>query len=259
MIKPPIATTIASLLSVLVVTPVSWVPVNAADAPESTVEREITRRRDYLERGKQAIKAGDRALKDKDYEKAVAQYRLACDLVPNAPNTRKLYRDALDGFCEAGVDLARQRIAEGRYADASNLLQLIISDRYDPECRDARIQLKRLEETDYFNKTLTPKFRANVEQVKQYFVDAKGFFDTGRFDLAYKRCEQILNIDPYNIAARKLEEEINKKRTDYGVASYNHTRSYMNCVKPPSAKRSTSSNRRASRSTLRKPIPRAAA
>jgi general secretion pathway protein D len=227
MIKPPIATTIASLLSVLVVTPISLVPVLAADRTESTVERELARRRDYLERGKSAIKSGERAMKDKDYEKAFAQFRLACDLIPNAPNTYKLYHEALKGFCDAGVALARQRIAEGRYADASNILQLIISDHYDPECREARITLKRLEEPDYFNKTLTPKFRANVEQVKAYFVDAKGFMDTGRYDLAYKRCEQVLGLDPYNIAARKMEEEINHKRELYAIEGYGHTRSQL--------------------------------
>src|SRR5690606_17558737 len=94
-------------------------------------------------------------------------------------------------------------------------------------CRKAQVILARLEEPDYYNKTITPGFRANVEQVKQWFVDAKGFYDTGRYDLAFKRCEQILNLDPYNTAARKMQEEINEKRYDYAVSGYNHTRSYM--------------------------------
>ncbi|MHA3773578.1 Amuc_1098 family type IV pilus outer membrane protein [Verrucomicrobiota bacterium sgz303538] len=239
MMKPPLGTTIASILGVAVITPTTLLTSAIAGdtgagayrrtntRTETTVERETIRRRDYLQRGEAAIDAGERALRDKDYEKAVAQFKLACDLIPNAPLSARLYRRALEGFCEASVRLAEQRIAEGRYADAELILRTVLDERYDPHCRRAQIILANLEEPGFYNKTITPKFRANVEQVKQYFVEAKGFYDSGRYDLAFKRCEQILNIDPYNIAARKMQEEINKKRDDYAIEGYNHTRSYM--------------------------------
>jgi general secretion pathway protein D len=239
MMKPPLGTTIASILGVAVLTPQALIPTAMAGdnggreyrrttTTEATVEREIVRRRDYLQRGEAAIENGERALRAKDYETAVAQYKLAVDLIPNASVSARLYRRALEGFCEASVKLAEQRIAEGRYGDAELTLRTVLDERYDPHCRRAQIILENLEEPGFYNKTITPKFRANIEQVKQYFVDAKGFYDTGRYDLAFKRCEQILNIDPYNIAARKMQEEINKKRDDYAISGYNHTRSYMN-------------------------------
>jgi general secretion pathway protein D len=237
MMKPPLGTTIASLLGVAVITPTSLLSSafagdtggyrRTSTTVESTVEREQARRRDYLVRGEAAIEAGERALRDKDYEKATAQFKLAADTVPNSPNTGRLYRRALEGFCEASTLLAEQRIAEGRYADAELTLRTVLDERYDPGCRRAQVLLANLEEPGYYNKTITPKFRANVEQVKQWFVEARGLYDTGRYDMAFKRCEQILNVDPYNIAARKLQEEINKKRDDYAIQGYNHTRSYM--------------------------------
>ena len=64
-----------------------------------------------------------------------------------------------------------------------------------------------------------------IEQTKQFVADADGFYQTGRYDLALKRTEQILNADPYNIEARKMQEKINKAVDDYGVDSYNETRS----------------------------------
>src|SRR3954468_10222311 len=235
MMKPPLAATIATLLSAVIVTPVSFVPSAFAGetgyarrtTSTSVEEREVARRQDYLNRGIAALHAGERAMEDHDYEKAFAQLRLACDLIPNAPAYSRLYVRALTAFCDAGVALAKQRIAEGRYADADAILHIVVDERYDPNCGPALKVLKNLETPDYYNKTITPKFRANVEQVKQYFVDAKGFYDTGRYDLAFKRCEQILNIDPYNIAARKMQEEINKKRENYAIEGYNHTRSFM--------------------------------
>jgi general secretion pathway protein D len=194
---------------------------------EGSAEREIQRRADYERRGKEAIAAGDAAMKQRDYEKATALYQSACDLIPNAPHTRSLYETALHGFCEASCKLGEQRITEGRYADAENTLHLVLDERYDPRCKRAIILLARLEQPNFYNKTIGPKFRANVEQVKQYFIEAQGFYDSGRFSLAKKRCDQILNVDPYNIAARELQEKIDRAMSDYGVASYNETRAAM--------------------------------
>jgi general secretion pathway protein D len=206
MIKAPLATTISSLLICsMIVTPViSFAAGGYRGSVESVAEREKARRYDYERRGKEAIENGEQAMKDRDYEKATAYFKNACDIIPNSPNSQSLYNTALDHFCDASCKLAEQRIAEGRYADAENTLRIVIDERYDPRCKRAIILLARLEQPDYYNKTIGPKFRASVEQVKQFFIEAQGFYDTGRFNLAKKRCEQILGIDPYNIAARKV-------------------------------------------------------
>jgi general secretion pathway protein D len=227
MFKPPLATTISSLLvcSIFTAPAISFAQGGYRGSVESAAQREKARRYDYERRGKEAIESGDRAMKARDYEKATAYYKNACDIIPNAPNSRVLYSSALDRFCDASCKLAEQRITEGRYADAENTLRIVLDERYDPTCKEAVIILARLEQPDYYNKTIGPKFRASVEQVKQWFIEAQGFYDTGRFDMAKKRCEQILNVDRYNIAARQMEEKINRKISDYGVAAYNETRS----------------------------------
>ena len=238
MLKPPLATAITSLLGVVV--PVSLIApsfVFAGDngarvhqtsyATSTVAEREMQRRIEQTERGQRALAEGDRAMEARDYEKAFAEYKFACEQIPNSANTAHAYSHALHAFCDAGVALAEQRITEGRYADAENVLKIVLSENYDPHCRRAEKILARLEEPGYYNKTITPGFRAQVEQVKQYFVDAKGFYDTGRWDLAYKRCEQILALDKYNVAARKMEEDINRRKDDYAQAGYNNTRSAM--------------------------------
>ena len=226
MMKPPLSTTISSLLICsMIATPIiSFAAGGYRGSVESVAEREKARRYDYERRGKEAIEDGKQAMKQRDYEKATAYYKNACDIIPNAPNSKSLYNSALDGFCDASCKLAEQRIAEGRYGDAENTLRIVLDERYDPRCKRAVILLARLEQPDYYNKTIGPKFRANVEQVKQWFIEAQGFYDTGRFTLAKKRCEQILNVDAFNIAARKFEEKVDRAMSDYGVMAYNETR-----------------------------------
>ena len=226
MTKPPLAKTIASLLSLAVLTPALTLPRQTfAISAESTAEREKSRRNDYTLRGEAAIEAGAKAYKDKDYETATSQYKLAADIVPNAPNSQRLYNKALDGFCNASMKLAEQRIAEGRYADAENLCKQILTDFYNPRYKAAVVLLRRLETPGYYNRTIGPRFRGTVEEVKKLEIEAQGFYDSARYDLAFKRCEQILNLDPYNIAARKMEERINFQKDHYANASFNEARS----------------------------------
>lgn len=213
MMKPPLATTIASLLVCSLIVKPSM--IFAADA-RGAAGRELARRGDYERQGKDLIAKGDQAMREKDYERAVANYKRACDVIPNAPLSQGLYNRALHSFCESSCDLAEQRITEGRYGDAESLLKVVTDERYDQHCKRAVVILARLETPDYYNKTIGPQFRANVEQVKQWFIEARGFYDAGRYDLANKRCDQILAIDRYNASARRMQEKID--RAKYSLA-----------------------------------------
>ncbi|MEO8353898.1 MAG: type II and III secretion system protein, partial [Chthoniobacteraceae bacterium] len=235
MIKPPLTRSIASLLSFSMVAAQPIATVVATAGPSygsgssagSAAERERIRRYDYLERGKAALAAGEKAMRDKDYETAVSQYKLACDLIPNSPNTQAIYAEALHGFCKSSCRFAEQRITEGRYIDAQVALKTVIDERYNPRCRDAVIILARLETPGYYNQTIGPKFRASVEEVKQLLLDAQGFYDSGRYNLAFKRCEQVLNLDPYNMAARKMQEKIDLAKDNYAVVAQRESRGRM--------------------------------
>ena len=224
--KPPLAKTIASLLSIAVLAPTVVLPQQTyAVSAETAAARELARRGDYMVRGEAAVEAGEQAYDEKDYENAVAQYKLAADVVPNAPNSRNLYRRALDGFCNASIKLAEQRITEGRYVDAENLCKTVLSENYNPRYKAAVVLLRRLETPGYYNRTIGPRFRGTVEDVKKLEIEAQGFYDSARYNLAFKRCEQILNLDPYNIAARKMQERINFQKDQYANASYDEARS----------------------------------
>lgn len=222
MTRPPLAAAISSLLvASMIITPSVAL---AQGGVRSAAERELQRRQDYQRRGEQMLESADAAMKVRDYEKATASYKFACDFIPNSELTRAAYERALRGFCAASCRLAEQRISEGRYADAESTLRIVTDERYDPRCREAILILAHLEDPEYYNKTIGPGHRANVEKVKQFFIEAKGYLETDRYDLAFKRCEQILNIDPYNKAARMLQERISKAKSDFHDVSFLETR-----------------------------------
>src|SRR5438093_6486036 len=196
----------------------------AAQTPESVAQREIQRRQTAIPQGESALAQGKAAMKAKNHTLANQEFRTAVTYLPDAVVSGKAHDEAVEGFCKSGVILAEARIAQGDYAGAEAILSEILSDRYDPNCREAAQLLAHLRQPGYFNKTMGPKFIAKVEEVKQLLTEADGFYKSGRYDLAFKRYEQVLKLDPYNVAARRGQEEIDKMKYKYGEQAYNETR-----------------------------------
>src|SRR5437762_5633939 len=196
-----------------------------AQTPDNIAEREVHRRQTGISQGEAALARGQAAMKAKDYGAAHEEFRTAVTYLPDAVVSGKAHDEAVEGFCKSGVVLAQARIAEGRYADAEAILSGVLSDRYDAKCRAAQELYSHLRQPGYFNKTMSPTFIEKVEQVKQLLTEADGFYNSGRYDLAMKRYDQVLALDPYNTAARKGEEKINNTKYRYGEEAYNETRS----------------------------------
>ncbi len=196
-------------------------------AVASVAEREIARRQALADNAYKAIDNGERAMVAMDYQEALKQFKSAYDWLPESLATDKIRAKALNDMSRAGVALGEQLIEEGRFEDARKVLELVIAEGYDEDNKSALRLLSRMEDPTYFNQTITPAFVAAVEEVKKLLNEAEGFYDTGRYDLAIKRTDQVLNIDPYNSAARRIQEKVNKEKYNYGEDAYLETRSRM--------------------------------
>jgi len=195
---------------------------------QGAAEREIRRQEQNSRHAQDSVAKGNEALKNQDYETAYSYFKTAIDVLPSGgAATLELREEAVNGFSRAAVKLAQQRISEGRFQDASMTIEVVLEERYNPTYEPALVIQAKLKQPDTYNKTLTPGFIANVEEVKQLLGEADGFYQTGRFDLAFKRYEQVLNVDPYNIAARRGMEKVNLARTKYATAAYNEARGSM--------------------------------
>src|SRR5436853_1239200 len=198
--------------------------VAQAQNVKKIADREAARRQAHIPRGEEVLTRAQAELEAKQYALAHDDFRTALRYLPNSPAEGKSYSAALDGFCESGVKLAEQRIAEGKYEESELILNEILTDAYNPNCREARTLLTHLHDPGYINKTMGPKFLAKVEEVKKLLTEAEGFYQSGRYDMAMKRYDQVLNLDPYNTAARKGQERIDLTKYQYGVQGYNETR-----------------------------------
>src|ERR1700674_3715727 len=188
-------------------------------------EREAARRQAALPRGQEALGRAKAAMAEKNYAVSHEEFRAALRFLPDAVVSATAHDEAVSGFCASGIKLAEQRIAAGKFAEAEALCREMLADQYDPNCRAAAEVLAHLQQPGYFNRTMGPKFLSKVEDVKRLLSDAEGYYNSGRYDLAFKKYEQVLSLDPYNVAARRGEEKINLTKTHYGEEAYNETRS----------------------------------
>jgi type II secretory pathway component GspD/PulD (secretin)/tetratricopeptide (TPR) repeat protein len=198
---------------------------NLAQNVDNVAQRELQRRQSAIPQGEAALAQGKAAMKAKNYSLAHEEFKTAVRYLPDAVVSGKAHDEAVDGFCKSGVILAEARIAQADYVGAEAILSEILSDRYDPNCRPARELMAHLHQPGYFNKTMGPKFIAKVEEVKGLLTEADGYYQSGRYDLAFKRYDQVLALDPYNTAARRGQEKINNTKYKYGEDAYNETRS----------------------------------
>lgn len=197
---------------------------------QGTVERQIKELEQKKTYAAGLVQKGDLAIASKDYESAFAFYKSAVDILPlGGAASADVRQQALDGFCNAAYSLAEQRISEGRYEDAKTTIDVILEERYSPDYAPALTLRSQLADPKGFadRGTLTPQHVARIEEVKRLLQEAQGFQASGRYDLAFRRCEQALNLDKYNIAARRLMEQVNNARAKYASTAYNESRSAM--------------------------------
>jgi general secretion pathway protein D len=196
-----------------------------AQNTSTVAEREAARRQAVLPRGQEALGRAKAAMADGNYTVAHEEFRVALTFLPDALISEKSHDEAVAGFCASGMKLAEQKVAEANFGEAEAICREILSNRYDPNCRPAAEMLARLQSPGTVNRTVGPKFLSKVEEVKKLLVDAEGYYMSGRYDLAFKKYEQVLALDPYNVAARRGEERLNLTKTHYGEEAYNETRS----------------------------------
>ncbi len=211
-------------------------PELAAEAPAASDEAQLARlfeneqirRLNAVEEAKLSMEDGKRLEEEKDFEGALRKYRSALDNIPrNAPNFSGTRGRASQLFADVSVRLAHQRATEGRFEQARQLIDAVLTDEVNKSHKNAKRLLLRLEDPEWYNHALTPEHVENVAEVDRLLKVGKGYYDLGDFDNAEKQYDAVLRIDRYNTAARRGQQEVEHARRQYHRGSRDHTRSRL--------------------------------
>jgi len=201
------------------------------DAVTAISAKEIQRREESRANAQREIEKGDQLLGIEQYEGALKCFGTALSLLPQTPFAAKDRQTALQGFTDASLRLAEQRVSEGYalsrpgqpVASAEDIIDNLLL--FSPQNKAATRFKNKIRTPGFINTAITPQFRQEIEKVKTYLQEGQDFFKAARFDLAIKRADQVLALDPYNSAARKLQEEANHAISTVAESGYNESRS----------------------------------
>ncbi len=189
--------------------------------------REIIRRQERIANAEEAERRGDKAFSERDFEKAIAEYRTALDALPVAPMTQELRERIIAKFAQASVELANQRADSGEYESARSLLNNVLSEGIDPGNRRAKKLLERLDDPEWYNPSNSKDHTERVQQVRKHLELAVGHYDLGEYNKAREEFNAALAIDPYHVGARRGLEKLENKISEYHLSARDHARSKM--------------------------------
>ncbi len=193
-----------------------------SDAQSGINDREVARRQAMMREAMQLLQEGRTAYSEGKYKEALEKYQASWNRIPKAPATRQQQEFIIKSIGDASIAVAIEYSKIGRYDDAEQLLLDVIAR--EPGNKRARKELAELRDPVRNNPALTPEHVKNVEEVNRLLTLAYGYYDLGKYDEAYAEFNRVIQIDPYNTAARRGQEAVSKRRINYFRAAHDSYR-----------------------------------
>ena len=199
----------------------------SGSGPTGTADAEVIKRLQRIENARKAEADGDRLMADGDYEGAINKYQEALSGIPNAPMSAVDRSRIIAKFSNACIKQADKLGKMGRFDEAKTLLKRVLAEDVDQDNVSAKTLLKRLDDPDYYNPSMTAAHYKDTEEVTRLLKEGLGYFDLGQFNEAEASFNKILLIDPHNVAARRQLEKTEHEIDNYLISARDHTRAKM--------------------------------
>jgi len=194
---------------------------------------EVLKRQQQVQSAQALFTAGSKAYSDRSYGEAMDHFRAAYETTPQVPATAEMRIAFFKRYQRASLSFAEVLISEAKWAEAQRTLEDVYSVAESGDIPErsldvgVRKTLARLKSQDHYNMANSPLHIKNMDEVKTKLITAKGYRELGDYDRALQAYNRVLVIDPYNRAARRGQEIVERHILDYTDAARNHTRSAM--------------------------------
>lgn len=190
----------------------------------SITEREIQRRQQAVTEADtkvaEAVKLGDEG----KFEEAARLMLKTYESLPNSPIAAPVKGRVRAAYADASCGWAQDLLAQGRKAEALEVLDAVLAENIDPK-NEAVLKLKKhANDPDRYPPALSPTHIANAQKAKELLIKAGSYIDLGDYDRANATYQDVLRIDPYNVAARRGMERAEHHRAEYYGAARDQMR-----------------------------------
>ena len=199
-----------------------------ASRPQSAAEltqREIDRRRESTFRLNENLDLAERLYQAGEWEHAQAKFRLVMQQTDPQTTTAGFYHRARTGVAKSLAAQALAKEKEGKTVEAAGLMKQAAD--LDPTNSLVAKQAASMQEqagraSDPFegNPAVTAELVEKTKEIKKLLSVADQFLETGQYRSARQKLDDVLRIDPYNLAARKKIEAVEQKRLQVANKRY---------------------------------------
>lgn len=192
---------------------------------------EAQRRQQRVQAAQTLFTAGSKAYADKSYAEAMDYFKAAFETIPAVPAVEDQRQIFFRRYQSSAYSFAVQLAEDARWEESEKTLADVIAlaeasslekDRVDPQVRKMLEDLRNRD--DRYNMATSPRHLRNIDQVESKLILANGYLELGDYDRAERSYNQVLNIDPFNTAARRGLENVERHRMNYFDVAYDHTR-----------------------------------
>ncbi len=197
-----------------------------------TAKQELLKRQQVTIRSREIAIEGDKLFESGETEKALEQYQAAMDSLPDGSVTEELRDSYRERLARASVLNAQKKLEEGRYSEAKSLLNDVLLPTVDPSNRNAMALLSKMEDEERYPLVTTgddsmAEIQRKAKEINRLLKIGESYYQLDDHDSAEKQFDKVLALDPYNKAAQRFHERIERTKIDYYGVAYNRTRSEM--------------------------------
>ena len=222
-------TNVSAPVVTLITTPAA-APVN----PEvtQTEKEEVLRRQVAQIEARILIDVGCRLENAGKHEDAIPKLTEGLKVLPRAKATEADYKRAVRALGTAHAKLAINALKGGDKNTAIEQAKKAIEcDSANRQAEAIIVKAKQIKQTAIATPPpapdKTPEFLAAREQIKKLFREGKILLNSGQFDEAERRFQQILMLDPYNADAQEMLVMVQAARQPSNQAGAEATRRKM--------------------------------
>ncbi|HUJ10050.1 MAG TPA: tetratricopeptide repeat protein [Verrucomicrobiae bacterium] len=219
-------------LNTVAVSAASNQPSNAA---EQSAREEVIRRQEAQLSARRLIDQAQKSYAAGDYQEAIGKLEQAVKLLPRAKMTESDRSHALRMLTDSYYRLSESALRTGDTAQARTMAEKALE--FDPHngSAEAIIVKVRKAETEAQGGVsgkapaldTTPEFLAKKDEVKKLFREGRILMDSGQYDEAEQRFQQILLLDPYNTDASALLKSVAQTRMEIADTAADASRAHL--------------------------------
>ena len=199
------------------------------------MQSERQKREAAAERALELFNEAQEQISQARYQEALTNLRNASNMLPPlAPQSAELQSRIYDSIAITLTELAREALV----ADQLNLARERLEEAFAYAPENNRVLKARAElyaamgiKLDQNNKpvfpkgeAVTPRLTRSIVEVKNFMAEGEAFLETGQYDEAEKRFQQVLVVDPYNRTARRMLRKVYDSKMKHARAAKISTR-----------------------------------